>query len=342
MLRTLLVGILAMTAAAACSSKDDAPAAQPGVSAGKVVELTGTVTATRGDQVRSLATGGEISADDVIDTAADSRVVILVAHNNARWDLGPNKHGKVAESLAWTAPKQDRPAAAVIEESSTAGAHAEKAAATTGNTTEAPRAAMTEPAADRAVNKADASPPAAAELATKPLPPAGAVAPEPPPAYRAPPPPPRAEGSRPRPTTVSPPPANIRGNPRKMSEEEALPMGGKKEDSVYGAAPGAAIDSADVGDGGRGSAGDPVRQQILQGIREQFAKGRTKMRACFEPSVANVRIKLAVTNGVYSITIVDPATTPKARACLTAIAKSLGTTTKHDQPVSVTLTLEKP
>ncbi len=45
MLRTLLVGILAVTAAAACSSKGDAPAAQPGVAAGKVVELTGTVTA---------------------------------------------------------------------------------------------------------------------------------------------------------------------------------------------------------------------------------------------------------------------------------------------------------
>ena len=115
--------------------------------------------------------------------------------------------------------------------------------------------------------------------------------------------------------------------------------------SVRDSAPGgAAMDSTDsaVEGGGKGSNGDPVRQQIVEGIRLQFAKGRTEMRACFEPTVASVRVRLAVTDGAYTITIVDRATTPKARACLAAIAKGLGTTTKHDQPVSLTLMLEKP
>ena len=346
MLRTLLVGILAVTAAAACSGKGDAPAAQPGVSAGKVVELSGTVTATRGTVVRTLAAGGEISSDDVIDTAAESRVVILVAHNNARWDLGPNKHGKVAESLAWTAAKQDRPATAVIEESSTAGAHAEKTAATTGTTTpETPKAAMAVASTEKTARAA----PAADELQTKGDPAPGAALPTtPPPTGGTPPPPspsrrklatPAAQATQLRQDKED----DARSTTEGVKVEKKAETASKAGRSVQGAGPGAAMDSiADVERGGKGSAGDPVRQQILEGIRKQFATGRTEMRACFEPNVPTVRVRLAVTDGVYTIAIIDPAATPKARACLAKIAKDLGTTTKHDQPVSLTLTLEKP
>src|SRR3954469_15995055 len=99
MLRTLLLGVLAASAVAACGGGGSkAPEVQPGVTAGKVVEATGAVTATRGTAKRTLQAGAAISGDDVIETGADGRVTIMLAHNNAIWDLGPNKHGKVADS----------------------------------------------------------------------------------------------------------------------------------------------------------------------------------------------------------------------------------------------------
>ncbi len=279
----------------------------------------------------------------MIDTAANSRVVILVAHNNARWDLGPNKHGKVGESLAWTAAKQDRPAAAVIEESSTAGAHAEKSAATTGTTTEAPRAAMTEPAADQPPASQAVATPSTDDLRVKGSAPGGAATPSPLPPPPPPPRPSRNEGSRRKDMAPSPPTVATSAPRDKEMANDAVPIEEKKSEtskaqlSVSG---GAADDKMGASDGGAGG-GDPVRQ-LQQGIRDQFAKGRTEMRACFDPSVANVLITITVTKGVYAITTVDPAATPKARACLASIAKGMGTTTKHDKPVYVKLTLAKP
>jgi len=354
MLRTLLVGILAVTAAAACSSKGEAPAAQPGVAAGKVLELTGTVTATRGTQVRTLAAGGEISSDDVIDTAAESRVVILVAHNNARWDLGPNKHGKVGESLAWTAAKQDRPAAAVIEESSTAGAHAEKTAATTGTTTAEPTKERAEPKpADKGAASRAPEPAPIDDLQTKgdnagpgaAAPAAGLPSPPPPP----PPPPPRAEPQRRKAETASAPRPLAQAmqneeskTPAPIEVQEQL-----KKGSIAGA-PENTIAPRDVGatrtggaGAGSGSAVDPVRQ-LQREIHGTFTKGRTAMRACFEPTAPNVMIQITVTKGIYTITTVDRAATDKARACLATIAKGLSSTTKLDKPVYITLTLVKP
>lgn len=345
MLRTLLVGILAVTAAAACSSKGELPAAQPGVAAGKVVELTGTVTATRGTQVRTLAAGGEISSDDVIDTAAESRVVILVAHNNARWDLGPNKHGKVDESLAWTAAKQERPATAVIEESSTAGAHAEKTAATTGTTT---AEATKERAEPKSADKAAASP-AADDMQVKggtPEPTAEAPT-APPPA-----PPPRAEPQRrkvetssaPRPLAqpMTPPMRDENSKtPAPIEVQEELKkdsISRSPEKNVAPRDPGA---SKSGGGAGSGSVVDPVRQ-LQQEIRGTFTKDRITMRACFEPTAPNVMIKITVTKGVYAITTEDRAATDKARACLATIAKGLSSTTKLDKPVYIVLTLAKP
>ena len=90
----------------------DAPAVQDGVAVGKVVEVTRKVTATRGGQTRTLDARSEVSGDDVVETAADGRVTIVLAHNNATWALGPGKKSKVSESPAWALAKVIVPRAA--------------------------------------------------------------------------------------------------------------------------------------------------------------------------------------------------------------------------------------
>lgn len=152
MLRSLLVGLLVVSGASACSGKGgDAPAVEPGKAVGKVVEITGKVTATRGTQTRDLDASSSVSGDDVITTAADGRVTILLAHNNAKWDLGPNKHEQVATSMAWKLAKVDAPAGTVDETTTAAGRHAERNAANGESAAgarieRAPAATTTEPA----------------------------------------------------------------------------------------------------------------------------------------------------------------------------------------------------
>lgn len=146
MLRSLLVGLLVVTGAAACSGGGgDAPAVDPGKTVGKVVEITGKVTATRGTVTRDLDASSTVSGDDVITTAGDGRITILLAHNNATWDLGPNKHEQVSTSMAWKLAKVDAPAGAVDETSTAAGRHAERSAAS-GGAAQPERAPATAPA----------------------------------------------------------------------------------------------------------------------------------------------------------------------------------------------------
>jgi hypothetical protein len=134
MLRSLLVGVLALSTASGCKGSSDAPAVQPGVAVGKVVTIAGAVTATRGSDKRSLAVGQDVSGDDVIETSADASVRIQFAHNHALWDLGPNRKQLVSESLAWKAPTSDTPAAKVDETTLAAGRHAERETVTTNET----------------------------------------------------------------------------------------------------------------------------------------------------------------------------------------------------------------
>ena len=339
MLRTLLVGILAVSAVVACSGKSDAPAAQPGVSAGKVVELTGKVTATRGTAVRTLLEGGEISSDDVIDTAVDSRVVILMAHNNARWDLGPNKHGKVGESLAWTAARVDLPAVAVKEETSTAGRYADKNAATTDTTTRQNHADS------RAVMapKGDVNQDPQATATPQPGPGASAT-PQVQPTAPAPPPPIETESTRDdKDIKVAPtPPARI---------ESAKPKPGKsldKLDDLQGSV-GVGVIAQKPGGTGRsgGSIGgtkesleSPERALQLE-IRRMFAKERTAMAACIQAPTERLMVTITVTQGVYSLTSTDPAATDKTRACLAKIAKRYTAKTKFDTAVTTRMTVVK-
>src|SRR5687767_11797096 len=106
MLRIFVAGVLALTATAACSNKSDAPAAAIGKPAGKVVELSGKVEASREGKTRELTLGAEVFADDQVATAADATVTIELFHNNARWAVVSNKKSRVDASIAWGLDKQ--------------------------------------------------------------------------------------------------------------------------------------------------------------------------------------------------------------------------------------------
>ena len=126
MLRVVLLGLVSI-AAVSCNKKQDAPAAQAGAPAGTVVDVQGSVSVGG----KPLAKGATVAADDVVETGADGHVRIVLAHNNATWDLGPNKHEKVSASLAWTLAKVDTPAKPVDQDTSSAGRPAERSAADT-------------------------------------------------------------------------------------------------------------------------------------------------------------------------------------------------------------------
>jgi hypothetical protein len=201
MVRSILVGLLVISGASACKGGgSDAPAVQPGKTVGKVVEITGKVTATRGTAVRDLDASSTVSGDDVITTAADGRVTILLEHNNAKWDLGPNKHEQVSTSMAWQLAKVDAPAGKVDETTTAAGRHAERAAAN-GESAAAPAATADRA---RAADEAPGGPPPTAQA------PAAGEAMAPPP----PPPPPTAQPTTAAPAAKSPRPvATSKGSP---------------------------------------------------------------------------------------------------------------------------------
>ncbi len=135
MLRALLTGVLAVSAIASCKGQSDAPTVAVGAAAGKVVELTGKVEATRDGKTRELAIGGEVFADDQIATTADSTVTIELFHNGARWAVVSNKKSRVDASLAWGLDKQQA-SKTVDHNSAAAGRNAERSAADTGATAE--------------------------------------------------------------------------------------------------------------------------------------------------------------------------------------------------------------
>lgn len=188
MVRAALWAVIACGIAPACGNKSDAPAAQPGAVAGKVLEVSGSVKVG----AKQLAVGDRVNTDDVIETGSDGNVVIELAHNQARWELGPGRKVRPTESLAWTQERHGS-AAAVDQDTSAAGRPAERSAAdtsTSAKTGAPPPAAET---AAAAVPSADVAPPTA-----QPVAPPRAVAPKPEPAHAsaatksAPPPPPPA------------------------------------------------------------------------------------------------------------------------------------------------------
>lgn len=179
MLRAVLVGLLSVSALA-CKSTEESAKVQPGVAAGKVIEVRGTVTVRREAAARPLAVGETIAGDDIVETGADGSVVIELSHNLARWELGANRTSKVSESVAWSLPKKTGEAANVEQTSAAAGRHAERSAAETSVSASAEPERESAPAAESAAAPTPAAaPPAPARAAAAP---ADEAPPPPPPA----------------------------------------------------------------------------------------------------------------------------------------------------------------
>jgi outer membrane biosynthesis protein TonB len=179
MLRLLLVVLL--VAGAACGGSDDPPAVPANTAVGKVLEVSGVVSASRGSATRRLAANAEVFGDDVIDTGGDGSVAIELFHNGARWTLDSNqKNVKVSESVAWGLDKQA--AAKLVEHAtSSAGRHADHSAADTKESAvvaEAPKVeAAPAPTTGGASN--DPPPPPAQVVQRRPIPPAPKPLPKP-------------------------------------------------------------------------------------------------------------------------------------------------------------------
>jgi hypothetical protein len=123
---------LVLILVSACSSSKSPEPSNEDSGVGKVVALTGKVTAQASPTsvTRTLAVGYPVGSSDLIETAADASAVIELFHNNARWSLEGGIKQRVDESVAWKLPKQD--AAAEIEHAtSSAGRHADRQAADT-------------------------------------------------------------------------------------------------------------------------------------------------------------------------------------------------------------------
>ena len=327
MLRSILVGLLAASAVAACSHGGDGPpAVEPGVAVGKVVELTGTVTATRGTQTRTLDASSTVSGDDVITTSADGRVAIVLAHNNARWDLGPNKHERVADSLAWGLARVDHPADVVDVETTSAGRHAERsAAAGEAETARERREPPAEPRGGLAGPSTDGLVPGHGGSA-------GSVPPEPPQVTQTTPLPPPPPAPPPPPPPTPKPPAKVERNAAKAPHDSktniaADPLaddGGNSADDVTrntvtavpdavpdGKAPGGSVEHKDAKP--RPPAGEPPA------LRAAIDRQRAALRACVVAAgVERIAIVFHVVNGATTIEVTDG--TDKDRACFAKIA----------------------
>lgn len=173
MVRAVLWGVLACVVVPACGNKDSAPAAQPGAVAGKVLEVSGTVNVGG----KPLAAGDPVKTDDTIVTGADGNVAIELAHNGARWELGPNHKGRPMDAPVWSAARRDK-AASVDQDTSAAGRPAERSAA--DNAASAAKTGAPEvvraPAEGPAAASAPMAPPAAQPPPPPPPPPKTAVA----------------------------------------------------------------------------------------------------------------------------------------------------------------------
>lgn len=179
MVRAVLWGVLTCAVAPACGNKDSVPAAQPGAVAGKVLEVSGSVNVGG----KALAVGDAVKTDDTIVTGADGNVAIELAHNNARWELGPNHKGRPMDAPVWSAAKRDK-AGAVDQDTSAAGRPAERSAANSAASsektgmpggppkTETARAVPEAPAVEQAPKAAIAAPTVQPDPAPPPPPPA--------------------------------------------------------------------------------------------------------------------------------------------------------------------------
>ncbi len=314
MLRSLLMGVLALSTASACKGSGDAPSVQPGVSVGNVVEASGDVSATRGNEKRALAVGQEISGDDTIETGAEANVRIVFTHNNATWELGPNKKQLVSESLAWKAPKASTPADEVNEATLAAGRHAERETVTTGTT--APGAPAEEaPPAEAPSGGAPQAKEIAAEDGKKQAPKAS-----------------RREAAEK--TMMDDTPSKAAAPPRKTGSREPAPLFDSAPPPPPPPPPPPAPPSAPTTSPTitrESSTADASAE-----VRATIDKQRAELVTCLD--VSSISIRVVVAKG--KATFVFPAkTSDKAMSCFTAIAAKLSF--PPDYNVTTTLDLTK-
>jgi hypothetical protein len=96
-----LVVVFALAACGKSDSKPPPKADDISELGGWVRELDGAPVARRHGETFPLAVGTKVAADSVIDTGPEGRVVIELAQNHARWELGPNQQQKVSDSILW-------------------------------------------------------------------------------------------------------------------------------------------------------------------------------------------------------------------------------------------------
>ncbi len=280
---TSIIILFLCSLVASCGESETAVVPTEGA-AGQVRELRGTVTATRaGQKPRILTESDTIFVNDSLRTADDASVVILFAHNNARWQLGSGYKGKVVDSLAWRTKRHEASALVRTEHTQTAaaGRNSEREAAESIETLEiVPVAEMaeTKSSASEPESPSDVPDQAAAQeresdkntqrsapSATSTRPPkykprskpapAAAPAPAPPPPARAPSPPPGA------PSPVTAP-----------LGESAL--GGSDDDAFTGAM-GVGTTKADTSRHGHASGGDGSKTKRRQRPARATSKSRT-------------------------------------------------------------------
>lgn len=130
---TALVALVAL--ACACgSSGNGAPSEGP---AGVVVEVDGTVVASRADgSERALSADAVIYADDTVTTGGDGFVKIRLTHNGAVLALSRDKKRTLRDSAAWKATEGSDEIFGDGDDDRTAiaGRQGEKAAGESGNT----------------------------------------------------------------------------------------------------------------------------------------------------------------------------------------------------------------
>ena len=121
------------TSASGCGKGGEAAEVSVNAAAGRVVEVTGKVEATRGGATRTLAPGVEVFRDDLVATN-DGSFTIELFHNQARWVVNTPQKKRVDESAAWGLAKQDPPSSASQHATSAAGRNGERTAADTAST----------------------------------------------------------------------------------------------------------------------------------------------------------------------------------------------------------------
>jgi hypothetical protein len=146
MLRVALLGIVVI--ACACHRDNPAGATETGsasdpalvsTAAGIVREVSGTVTVAG----QPVAVGARLAAGDVVTTGDGSRALIELVHNGAKWELGPNRAVRVADSIAWKLTAANAARVAVVRDMAQPNATAASASAGPGpaNTSTTPQGA---------------------------------------------------------------------------------------------------------------------------------------------------------------------------------------------------------